>query len=204
MMAKLDATSHHWVASLANYKFQLYYRAGKTNIDADALSRVSWPRYVPDNLDTNHQVTAAAVWSIQEATLKDPVSPIEAYSCNLHILDPVGDGLQVTCMTKDNWHQVQWADPVLGLVIVRMQHGTVGQSPLKLTHPPELWQFLWECNHFKLGWDFLFRKLLSKESQEILFQLVLPAIYWETALRGCHNEISHLGLETMWNHFYWP
>ena len=32
MMVKLDAMRHHWVASLANYNFQLYYRAGKTNI----------------------------------------------------------------------------------------------------------------------------------------------------------------------------
>ena len=48
--AKLDAASHCWVASLANYSFRLHYRAGKTNIDADALSRVSWPECMPDNL----------------------------------------------------------------------------------------------------------------------------------------------------------
>ena len=42
MMAKLDAASHYWVASLASYNFQLYYRVGKANIDADTLSRVSW------------------------------------------------------------------------------------------------------------------------------------------------------------------
>ena len=40
--AKLDAASHHWVASLAIYNFQLHCQAGKTNIDADALSGVSW------------------------------------------------------------------------------------------------------------------------------------------------------------------
>ena len=33
-MTKLDAVSHWWVDSLANYNFQLYYRAGKANIDA--------------------------------------------------------------------------------------------------------------------------------------------------------------------------
>ena len=32
-MAKLDAVSHQWVASLANYNFQLYYQAAKTNIN---------------------------------------------------------------------------------------------------------------------------------------------------------------------------
>ena len=38
---KLDAASHHWVASLANYNFQLYYRAEKTNINVDSLLRMS-------------------------------------------------------------------------------------------------------------------------------------------------------------------
>ena len=47
-MAKLDARSHCWVEGLANYNFQLYYRAGKTNIDVNALLRVSWPRCVPN------------------------------------------------------------------------------------------------------------------------------------------------------------
>ena len=47
--AKLDAASHCWVTSLANYNFRLHYWAGKTNIDADALSRVSWPECMPDS-----------------------------------------------------------------------------------------------------------------------------------------------------------
>ena len=38
-IAKLDAASHQWVAGLANYNFQLYYWAGKTNINGDALLR---------------------------------------------------------------------------------------------------------------------------------------------------------------------
>ena len=60
-MAKVDTASYHWVASLANYNFQLYYQARKTNIDADALLRVSWPGCMPDNSDTHLKVTAAAV-----------------------------------------------------------------------------------------------------------------------------------------------
>ena len=68
--AKLDAASHCWVASLVNYNFQLFYWAGKTNIDADTLSRVSWPGCMPDNSGTHLKVTTAAVWAVQEATLK--------------------------------------------------------------------------------------------------------------------------------------
>ena len=42
--AKLDATSHRWVAALAAYNFSLNYRPGKANIDVDALSRIPWDR----------------------------------------------------------------------------------------------------------------------------------------------------------------
>ena len=40
--AKLDATGHRCVAALAAHNFTLNYRPGKANIDADALSRISW------------------------------------------------------------------------------------------------------------------------------------------------------------------
>ena len=38
--AKLDATGQRWVASLANYDFRIFYKSGKTNVEADALSRI--------------------------------------------------------------------------------------------------------------------------------------------------------------------
>ena len=89
--AKLNVASCCWVASMANYNFWLYYQAGKTNIDADTLLRVSWPGCVPDKSGTHLKVMTAAVWYVQEATLEGLTSPIEAYSCNLHILDAVQD-----------------------------------------------------------------------------------------------------------------
>ena len=76
--AKLDAASHCWVTSLANYNFRLHYRAGKANIDADALSRVSWPGYMPDNASTHIKVTAVAMQAVQVGALQGPANPIEA------------------------------------------------------------------------------------------------------------------------------
>ena len=37
--AKLDAASYRWLSALSTFSFQLQYRAGKRNIDADGLSR---------------------------------------------------------------------------------------------------------------------------------------------------------------------
>ena len=36
--AKLDVVGQCWVAALANYNFQLHYKTGKSNVEADALS----------------------------------------------------------------------------------------------------------------------------------------------------------------------
>ena len=145
-MAKLDTASHCWVASLANYNFRLYYQARKTNIDADILSRVSWPGGMPNNSGTHLKVTAAAVQALQEAALKGPASPIEAYSCDLHVLDAIQDSQQVACMTLEDWHH----DPTPRVVISRLQDGTLGWWQSKLTDPPEFNQFLWGWNHLLL------------------------------------------------------
>ena len=40
--AKLDATGQRWVASLANYNFKIFYKSGKLNVEADALSHIPW------------------------------------------------------------------------------------------------------------------------------------------------------------------
>ena len=42
--AKFDAMGHRWVASLGNYNFHLHYHSGRSNVEADALSRISWSK----------------------------------------------------------------------------------------------------------------------------------------------------------------
>ena len=140
-MAKLDAASHCWVASLANYNFRLHYRAGKANIDADALLMVSWPGCMPDNTNSHIQVTAAAMQAMQEAALQGPASPIEAYSSDSHVLDILQDSNQVASMTLEDWCQAQEVDPILSLVIARLRDGVLGKSQPKATDLPEVSQF---------------------------------------------------------------
>ena len=49
--AKLDATGQSWVASLANYNFKIFYRIGKLNVEADALSRIPWENTQVDHIE---------------------------------------------------------------------------------------------------------------------------------------------------------
>lgn len=52
--AKLDATGHRWLASLASFHFDIKYRAGRHNADADALSRL------PINIETVQAICHSA------------------------------------------------------------------------------------------------------------------------------------------------
>ena len=68
-------------------------------------------------MGTSLKATAAAVRAIQEADLEKPVCPIEAYSYDLHVIGAIQDSQQVAQMTLEDWHEVQEADPVLGIII---------------------------------------------------------------------------------------
>ena len=79
-------------------------------------------------------------------------------------------------------------------------------SPKQQT--PQVSQYRQKCNHLLLKQGILYRWARPRESEETLLQLVLPAAQKEVALRGCHDEVGHLGLECMLNlmydRFFWP
>ena len=47
---KLDAMGHRWLASLGPYNFELNYKLGKLNTDADSLSRIKWHTVDPSQV----------------------------------------------------------------------------------------------------------------------------------------------------------
>ena len=78
--AKLDAYGQRWVAKLANYNFTIQYRSGQSNVEADALSRISWPK-VLDGTDTvdvesmdTHIVNAIITGARSKSSLIESIS----------------------------------------------------------------------------------------------------------------------------------
>ena len=35
---------HRWIAGLAHCNFHMHYKSGKSNVEADALSRINWEK----------------------------------------------------------------------------------------------------------------------------------------------------------------
>ena len=77
------------------------------------------------NTTAMHCLLAAIVPTIEEVVLESPSSLIEASSCNLHVLDPMENIEQVSCMTIEDWQWAQLVDPILRMVIAKLQDGTL-------------------------------------------------------------------------------
>ena len=107
--AKLDATGQRWIANLANYNFKIFYRSGRSNIDADALSRIPW-----DVAQVNHVQTGPIVKSLQTTqptAVKMPHLPNAVIA--VHELVVWTD-----CqLSKAQWREEQSLDPAIGMVV---------------------------------------------------------------------------------------
>ena len=159
-------------------------------------------------MGTGLKVNAVAIRAIQEAALDQPACPIEAYSYDMHVVGAVQDSQQVAQMTLDDWQQVQEADPALATIMERLKVGALDQDWCKQTNSPKLNLYKRERNNLTLQKGILYRRAKPRESDESLLQLVLPPAYREVALKGCHDEVGHLGLECMLDlmcdRFFWP
>ena len=68
----------------------------------------------------------------------------------VHVMGAIQDSKQVAQMTLDDWHHVQEADPVLGIIIMRLREGMLEQNWSRKTDSPKLGQYRREQNNLLL------------------------------------------------------
>ena len=112
--AKLDATGHRWLAELSRYNFDIKYRSGKANTDADVMSRLPTPS---DIQEINRDVVVAISSSIHAAA-SDVLLGVTPQ------LEEKYAGVNATTTTNDKdiasttlWKDRQAKDPVLTQLI---------------------------------------------------------------------------------------
>ena len=79
--ATLDAMEHRWNASLANYNFHIHYKSGKSNVEADTLSRIDWEK-------CDKTIQANSIEAIVAAAITEQVTNhIEPVPCNPQVVN---------------------------------------------------------------------------------------------------------------------
>ena len=206
---KLDACGQRWVAKLANYNFSIKYRCGVSNTEADALGRIKWPEALSENVDIDNGCMDTHIINAILASAVTKSSLIESVSCNAEIIPTELD--KDTCnLSGINWSKEQRLDPNLGVIIRLIESKQLTKRKLQGKDSSEVKSFLRNRKSLKLVKDILYRKSYSDNStsKKTLWQLVVPKLFRERALLGCHDDVGHQGilrtLSLLRERFYWP
>ena len=108
--AKLDTTGQRWVASLANYNFEIFYRSGKLNVETDALPRIPWENTQVDHLEP------LIVHTMLQSKLGTEIGIPEAYS-QLNIIQKEMLVNSTPKLTQHEWVKEQHEDLDIGATI---------------------------------------------------------------------------------------
>ena len=190
--AKLDATGHRWLAALAAYDFDIQYRPGSANQDADKLSRLPSMEYRHMSSDAIAAISKAATLTISWASVLCSVQqPLDKHGFE-----------EDTPESIRNWRAIQRNDRVVGTV---HRHITQAETIYK-GKDPEVRTLLREREHLKLIRGAPYR--VVTQNGEVKKQLVLPEEYRVQALKGLHDDMGHMGrdrtLDLARDRFFWP
>ena len=122
--AKLDATGQRWVASLANYSFKIFYRSGKLNVEADALSRIPWESTQVDHLES------LIVQTMLQSKLETSMGIPEKYS-PLNVIQKEMLINSTPKLTQQEWVKEQCEDVDISTTIQLLKTGKLGKYVAK-------------------------------------------------------------------------
>ncbi|KAI3351461.1 hypothetical protein L3Q82_020223, partial [Scortum barcoo] len=201
--AKLNAVGHRWVGELADFHFEIRYRPGKVNIDADTLSRIPLDiaEYVAACTEELSKETIQAVWEGSQAAKEKDVAYVAVLNLSRGSSEPPPLTPWPT-INHDELEQAQREDTVISEVIKLKETHTNLTSHVKKNVSGPTKRLLHEWGRLHLENGLLYRKTSQRR------QLVLPEKYRSIALKYLHDEMGHVGTERVINlardRFYWP
>ncbi|KAK7918908.1 hypothetical protein WMY93_010192 [Mugilogobius chulae] len=189
--AKLGALEHRWAAQLAAFDFEIKYRSGRSNGNADALSR----QYLP----SSDMVVSLLPGSSVPFGLQHASGPVTAALSLVSALP--GRSLA-------DIQALQETDPDLKefLVFWKQRTRPTKDERRRLSKATSLLLRQWDRIVAREG--VLYRRLFRPDGGEEAFQLLLPAALREQTLEMLHQQHGHQGiertLELVRQRCYWP
>ena len=174
--AKLNATGYRWVTELANFNFDMKYRPGHANKDANLLSCM--PKDIASIIEEcTEEVSPAEIYStltLAAAHTRGSVNWITAITTDSEVLDRFLSATteNVKPMDKQHLAQAQKDDPIIGRVLAYKCQGEELTAADRHAEHPKVCVLMREWKKLQQGTDgLLYRK--TKKGR----QLVLPSRY---------------------------
>ena len=192
--AKLGATEQRWASQLAIFDFEIKYRSGRSNKNADALSRK--PEVVSSATEQLAPGTAVPK-VLQEAS--GPVSGVTLTQSIVSVL-PGHSTVDIGSL--------QEADPLLKEVLSFWKRQIQPSAAERRQLSRAVMAVLRQWDRLVEHEGVLHRRIFHPDGGEEIFQLLLPAILKEETLTQLHQQHGHQGVERttelVRRRCYWP
>ena len=199
--AKLDATEQRWLASLANYNFKIFYRSGKHNLEADALSMIPWENTQVDHLEP------LIVQTMLQSKLETEMGVPEKYS-PLNVIQKEMLVNNTPKLAQHEWAREQHEDIDIGAITQLLKTGKLGRYIAKEKDSSGMLVLLKYMKDLFLKNGLLYWKVMLKNHSEQISQFVLPKDFIHKVILACHDDNGHLGMERtlglLQEWFFWP
>lgn len=201
--AKLNAVGHRWVGELSDFRFDIRYRPGKSNTDADTLSRLplDMEKYEMACTEELSSEAVRTTWDGSQAAEQKDVAWVAALNmCSLDSHQQSHSHLPT--ISHDDLVGAQREDQAIGKIMELKESNTKLTDEIRKTVNGATRKLLHEWSRLYLEDGLLYRRTNQQR------QLVLPLKHRPMALKQLHDEMGHVGTERVLHlareRFYWP
>ena len=191
--AKLDATGQRWASALGQYSFDIHYRSGVNNADADGMSRFPYKNITDENNSEIIKIEDNSVKAICNLSIPAYIETLPTGSLNLcDIIEEPGQPIaqkdlrEIRRAQREDKLIDRWR---IAVIDKRIPNTTISKDDLIMRK---------QYRNYILKRGILYR-ILMEDDQEI-HQLVIPTSYRQEILQSLHNECGHPGKERTTRH----
>ena len=210
--AKLDAVGHRWMATLGAYNFTVSYKAGTSNLDADALSRrmprSSRPTQV--SMDTVKSALDPETCGINSFAVTRCVTVKSASLTVKRVKDANPTATQSECHAfkgSIDWRKAQQDDAVIKQAFDLVLADRPLTRSVRARLDPAVRKVMRDHQRLIIRDGILYRSRKDGDGN-VSYQLYLPEAYHSLILGMLHDDMGHLGIDRTLafcqERVYWP
>ncbi len=192
--AKLGATEQRWAAELAAFDFEIQYRAGKSNQNADALSRQN---AIGQQIDSRDSLGVIVPELLKRVVVTDPGKATTSSAVQA-----------LPSRSASDIIALQEADSVIKEALKWWRQGQYPKLQERRLLPKPVILLLRQWDRLVEQEGLLYRRAFRSDGGEMVLQVIVPVALQPEVLTSLHQHHGHQGvertLELARQRCYWP